>query len=156
CAVVAALPALVMPAAPARADESTADKIARLNKKAVEAYDNLNFAQARSMLEDALTVAEAGHIGRHPVVARTHLNLGLVLLAGFQLRDDAKAQFRAALKIQPDITPPEMLFNPETQAVFDAAKAEAEAEAAATRTAEKKTPARPRASQAGDPDVIEK
>jgi hypothetical protein len=146
-------------ARPARADETVVDKITRINKKAVDAYDNLNFAQARSMLEDALTVAEAANLGGHPVVARTHLNLGLVLLAGFKLRDEAKAQFRAALKIQPHITPPEMLFNPETQAVFDDAKAEAEADSAlAARKSAVPGPGAGagRGAQAEDPEVIGK
>jgi len=149
---------LSVSARPARADESVVDKITRINKKAVEAYDNLNFAQARSMLEDALTVAEAANLAGHPVVARTHLNLGLVLLAGFQLRDEAKAQFRAALKIQPHITPPEMLFNPETQAVFDDAKSEAEADSALARKSAGPGPGAgaARGGQADDPEVIGK
>jgi hypothetical protein len=113
-------------AAPAAAQDEAA-RVTKLNRQALDAFDNLNFDQAKTLLEQALSTAESGSLGEDSVTARTHLNLGMVLIAGFQKRDEAVEHFRAALKIQPDIAPARGLFNPEVQAVFDEVKAEAKA-----------------------------
>lgn len=110
---------------PARAaDAAAAEKVRELNKKALEAYDNLEFEKARALLEEALALAGSSGLGGLPLTARTHLNLGMVYSAGLQRGDEAQAHFESALKIQPDIQPPAGLFNPETQAMFDGAKAD--------------------------------
>jgi hypothetical protein len=94
-----------------------------LNKQALDAFDNLNFDQARGLLEQALATADSAGLSRDPVAARTHLNLGMVFIAGLQKRDEGVEQFRAALRVQPDIAPPAGFFNPETQSAFDQTKA---------------------------------
>src|SRR5262245_12039806 len=120
--LLAPVAALLLGAAPAVAQDEAA-RVAKLNKQALEAYDNLNFEQAKTFLEQALAAVEAGGLGNDASAARTHLNLGMVLMGGFQQRDAAAEHFKTALKIQPDIAPPRGLFNPEVQAVFDETKA---------------------------------
>jgi hypothetical protein len=120
-AVICVLALLI--ASPAVAQEEAAAKIAKLNKQALDAFDNLNFDQAKGLLEQALSDCDLAGLTNDPVVARTHLNLGMLLIAGFQQRDRAIDQFKAAMKIQPNITAPAGLFNPEVQTAFDEVKA---------------------------------
>src|SRR3954469_14423795 len=78
-------------------------KVAKLNKKALDEYDNLNFEEARKILKDALDFCKEAGLDQHPITARTNLHLGVVLLTGFKQRDAAAKYFRRALEIQPDI-----------------------------------------------------
>ena len=126
----------------ARADDSR--DIEGLNKQALEAFDGLNFDQAKTLLEKAISDGESAGLGHDPALARAHLNLGMLLIAGFQNRDDAQEHFKTALTIQPDITAPPGLFNPEVQAAFDEVKAKVGAEKETERQAARtKRPARP-------------
>ena len=102
--------------------------IDKLSKQALEAFDGLNFDQAKSLLEKAIADAGESGLDKDASVARAHLNLGMVLIAGFQQRDEAIQHFKAALSIQPKIAPPAGLFNPEAQSAFDEAKESAASE----------------------------
>jgi hypothetical protein len=125
--LIAVFALLVAP--PARAQDSAgAAKINRLNKQALDAFDSLNFDQAKTLLEQALAEADTGGLTSDESVARTHLNLGMLLIAGFQQKEQAVDHFKAALKAKPDITAPPGLFNPEVQVVFDEVKANLETE----------------------------
>ena len=121
----------VLAAGVARADDAA--DIDDLNKQALEAFDGLNFDQAKSLLEQALTKGDLGGLDHDPAYARTHLYMGMLQIAGFQQRDDAIEHFKTALKITPDIAAPAGLFNPEVQAAFDEAKQQVEAEKAAAK-----------------------
>jgi len=121
----------VLAAGVAHADDAA--DIDDLNKQALEAFDGLNFDQAKSLLDQALTKGDLGGLDHDPAYARTHLYMGMLLIAGFQQRDDAIEHFKTALKITPDISAPAGLFNPEVQAAFDEAKQKAEEERAAAR-----------------------
>jgi hypothetical protein len=128
-----------------------AGEIKSLNKQALDAFDNLNFDQAKTFLEQALATATAAGLGRDPLAARTHLNFGMLWIAGFQKHDEGVEHFRSALKIQPDIAPPAGVFNPETQAAFDETKAALKPEArpdgtVAARPAPGRRPAAPAAT----------
>lgn len=111
---------------PARAADAA--DVDQLNKQALEAFDGLNFDQAKELLEKALAKGEALGLEHDPVFARTHLDLGMVLIAGFQKRDEAIEHFKAAVTIAPDVAAPAGLFNPEVQAAFDDAKQQVESE----------------------------
>jgi hypothetical protein len=106
-------------------DAETAGKITKMNVKAIEEYENLNFDEARKILERALEVSAQSGLDRHPITARTHVHLGVVLFAGFKKRDLALKQFGMALDVQPDIKLTKNLANPEVQALFDEAVAAA-------------------------------
>jgi hypothetical protein len=118
CAALLAAPL----AAQAQSDEAV-DKVTKMNKKAVEEYENLNFEEARKILKEALDYCAQNGLDKHPVKARTHIHLGIVILAGFKQREVAIKQFRKALEIQPDIKLTKSLANPEIQEAFDEAVA---------------------------------
>lgn len=120
-ALVAA--AAVVSAGPARAQDDAAaiDKIVKLNKKAVDEYQNLNFDKARKLLDEALTACTKSGLDNHPVAARTHVHMGVVLFAGFKDKDGASAEFGKAKQIQPDIKLDTALATPEIQDAYDAA-----------------------------------
>jgi hypothetical protein len=99
--------------------DDLAATVAKLNKKALDEYDNLNFEEARKILKDALDFCKEAGLDQHPITARTNLHLGVVLLTGFKQRDAAARYFRKALEIQPDIKMTKSLANPEIQAAFD-------------------------------------
>jgi hypothetical protein len=110
----------------ARAFADDADAIARvtkMNKKAIEEYENLNFEEARKILKEALDLCASSGLDKHPIKARTHIHLGIVIFAGFKQKELALKQFRKALEIQPDIRLTKSLANPEIQAAFDEALA---------------------------------
>jgi len=108
--------------ASAQSDE-VVDKVTKMNKKAVEEYENLNFEDARKILKEALDFCSQNGLDKHPVKARTHIHLGIVILSGFKQREVAIKQFRKALEIQPDIKLTKSLANPEVQEAFDEAVA---------------------------------
>jgi hypothetical protein len=120
----------------AEADDSAAtDKIVKLNKRAVDEYENLNFDEARKILNNALAACTQSGLDNHPVAARTHLHLGVVLFAGFKQKDQAVKEFRKALDIQADIKLDKTLANPEIQAVFDEAAGAQKSEPGSAATA---------------------
>ena len=120
----------------AEADDSAAiDKIVKLNKRAVDEYENLNFDEARKILNNALAACTQNGLDNQGVAARTHLHLGVVLFAGFKQKDQAVKEFRKALDIQADIKLDKTLANPEIQAVFDEAAGGQKGEPSAAATA---------------------
>jgi Tfp pilus assembly protein PilF len=136
CALVATLAA-----GPARAEaenSAAVEKVTKLNKRAVDEYQNLNFDEARKLLKEALDDAAEAGLESHPVTARTYVHLGVVVFAGFKQKDEAIKLFRKALEIQPDIKLDRSLANPEIQEVYDEAVAAQKSEAGG---GEKKAPA---------------
>lgn len=104
-------------------DSATIGKITVLNRKAVDAYQHLEFEAAVRLLKEALEVSERAGLTMHPIRARTFVTLGIVTLGGFQQRDQAIKYFRKALQIQPEVRLSPGLANPEIQAAFDEAVA---------------------------------
>ena len=81
-------------------DSAAVEKVTKLNKKAVDEYQNLNFEEARKLLKSAIEVCAQSGLENHPVTARTYIHLGIVTFTGFKQRDEAIKQFRKALEIQ--------------------------------------------------------
>jgi hypothetical protein len=107
---------------PVRADEAAAvGKITLLNRKALEAYQHLEFESAVQILNEALDQSERAGLTQHPIRARTFVTLGIVTLGGFKQREQAVKHFRKALRIQPEVRLSPGLANPEIQAAFDEA-----------------------------------
>jgi hypothetical protein len=123
--------ALLAAAAPARAQDDSAavEKITKLNKKAVDEFENLNFDQARKILKDALEACSRAGLDNSQVAARTHVHLGVVLFAGFKQKDEAVVEFKKALEMAPDVKLDKLLATPEIQEVFDQAVSEQKSEA---------------------------
>ncbi|HSS39724.1 MAG TPA: tetratricopeptide repeat protein, partial [Polyangia bacterium] len=125
CLLAAGLLVLVFGGAPARAEDETAaiDKIVKLNKRAVDEYQNLNFDKARKLLDEALAACTRSGLESHPVTARTHVHMGVVLFAGLKDKDGAVAEFKKAAQIQSDVKMDTALATPEIQEAFDQAVA---------------------------------
>jgi hypothetical protein len=104
-------------------DSAAVEKVTKLNKKAVDAYQDLNFEEARKLLKSAIEVCTQSNLDNHPVTARTYIHLGIVVFNGFKQRDEAVKHFKKALEIQGDIKLDKILATPETQEVFDEALA---------------------------------
>ena len=133
CLAMGPLMALATSAAAyAQAEDSAAvEKITKLNKKAVDEYQNLNFEESRKVLRQAIEACAQSGLESHPVTARTYVHLGIVSFLGFKQKDEAIKQFRKALEIQPDIKLDKILATPEVQEVYDEAFAQ-QKEASAT------------------------
>lgn len=102
-------------------DPAILQQVTDLNKKAVEAYENLEMEEAAKYLREALQVCAKEGLGNHKAKARTHIHLGIVMVAGLKQRDRGIQQFKRALEIDPTIKPTKSLVNPEIQAAFDEA-----------------------------------
>jgi len=102
-------------------DSATVGKITLLNRKAVDAYQHLEFETAVKLLNEALEVSERAGLTLHPIRARTFVTLGIVTLGGYKQRDQAIKYFHKALQIQPEVRLSAGLANPEIQAAFDEA-----------------------------------
>jgi hypothetical protein len=143
-------------------DPGALAKVKELNKKALEAYENLDPDEARKALMQALEVCATEGLNKHPLKATTHMNLGVILVGGFKQRESALRQFGRALEIEPGIKIPKRLTNPEIQAAFDAAAKEAgvgskpEPAAETAGAADPPAPAEPTAapSRDGPPENI--
>jgi hypothetical protein len=123
-AAVVVVVGAVSGAATARAaggDAATVDKITLLNRRAVDAYQHLEFDSAVQILNEALALSDQAGLKGHPIRARTFVTLGIVTLGGLKQKEPALKYFRKALRIQPEIRLSPGLANPEIQAAFDEA-----------------------------------
>ena len=123
-----------LPRAP-QDDSAAVEKITKLNKKAVDEFENLNFDQARKILKDALDACSRAGLDSSQIAARTHVHLGVVLFAGFKQKDEALAEFKKALEMAPDVKLDKLLATPEIQEVFDQAVAEQKGEGGGEKAA---------------------
>src|SRR3954451_16349074 len=122
CAVAVLAWALACWGNPASAqDSATLQRVTDLNKKAVEAYENLDMDEATKYLRQALELCAAEGLNNHKIKARTHIHLGIVMVGGLKQRDRGIQQFKRALEIDPTIRPTKILVNPEIQSAFDEA-----------------------------------
>ncbi len=82
------------------------DPVARvtpLNREALAAVDKREFEKAREILKKALELCESAGLDQHPIAARTHVHMGVVILEGFKNRELGMKQFVRAIAIEPDI-----------------------------------------------------
>ncbi len=121
------LVALIVLSLASRAGAQTAEdavaKITQLNRDAVNAYQTKKFDEAKKILKEALDLAEANGLEQHPITARTHIHMGIVIIGGFHQRDLGIKQFKKALAIEPTINLTKALVTPEMTDAFAEAKA---------------------------------
>ena len=113
---------IVLGAMPAAAQVDPVKLADRLNKKALEDYDALEFDSARTTLQSAISKLRENGLDETPTAARTYVNLGMVYLAGFKDRNRAMQQFVEALKIDGTVQIDPEHVTPELQEVFDEAQ----------------------------------
>jgi hypothetical protein len=107
-------------AAPARA-EDLEKQVQKMNKRAMDDYDALEFDSARRTLVDSLQLLRANNLDDTPLAARTYLSLGIVYVNGFKDRNRGQQQFVNALKISSSIKIDPAIATPETDEAFAAA-----------------------------------
>ena len=123
-------------------DSAAVEKVTKLNKKAVDEYQNLNFEEARKLLKSALDDLQRSRVSTTTRSPRAPTSTsGIVTFTGFKQRDEAIKQFRKALEIQADIKLDKILATPEMQEVYDEAVEQQKADAATA----KKPPTEPKA-----------
>ncbi len=108
--------------AAAQSSEDAVAKITQMNRDAVTAYQAKKFDDARKILKQALDLAESNGLDQHPITARTHIHMGVVIIGGFKQRDLGIKQFKKALEIEPTINLTKALVTPEMTEAFNEAK----------------------------------
>ncbi len=125
-------------ATPARADD-VEKQVIKMNKRAMDDYDSLEFESSRRTLVDALEKLRSNGLDDGPTAAKTYLNLGIVYINGFKDRNRGQQQFLNALKINAQIKVDPAVATPETDEAYAAAKRQL----AASAPVEPKTPEEP-------------
>jgi hypothetical protein len=122
-AALAALVAIGLTAQidPAHANE---DRLRDMNRRGMEAYDLLEYEEARQILSDAIVFAKRNRLGDAPLTARVHLNLGIIFFSGLQDENAAAIEFVNALEIDPAIQIPAAYRTPAMQALLDEIRAD--------------------------------
>jgi hypothetical protein len=118
-AAVAAAPAVAV------AQQDVEKQVSRMNKKAMEDYDSLEFDSARKTLIDAVSILRANGYDETPIAAKTYINLGIIYINGFKDRNRGVQQFVNALKIKPDAKIDPTIATPELDEAFAAARKQA-------------------------------
>jgi hypothetical protein len=149
------------------ADEAIA-KVVELNREGVAQFEKKHYDAARKVLKQALELCESAGLDHHPVAARTHVHLGIVIVAGYGQREIGARQFNEALEIDPNIVLTPGLATPAVEDVFNeavmavspktaprvsAAGTEASAPEASPRAAGDVQPERAPARQASAPET---
>jgi hypothetical protein len=101
--------------------QETIAKVVELNREGIAQYQKKHFDAARKVLKEALELCDSAGLDHHPVAARTHIHLGIVIVAGFGQREIGGRQFSEALQIDPNITLTPGLATPLAQDAFNEA-----------------------------------
>src|SRR5690349_13125498 len=121
--VVAALAFCVQQTGASAQPAEATEKITQLNREALAAVDKREFEKARELLKRALDMCKAAGLENHPVAARTHVHMGVIIIQGFKSPELGKKQFAKALAIDPNITITKSLSTPDLEEAFAEAKA---------------------------------
>jgi hypothetical protein len=129
------------------------EKVQKLNRYAMQLFDDLNFALAEKTLLEALGILEKNNLASAPPSLSTHGNLAVLYSVGLKNPDRAVAEFKKALAIKPDLKMSKQRATPETETALARARAEmggAPAPVAAPKPAPvKESSPEPRRSESG-------
>jgi hypothetical protein len=99
-------------------------KVQKLNRYAMQLFDDLNFTLAEKTLLEALSIVEKSNLGKGPAGLATNGNLAVLYSIGLKNPDKAVHHFKKALAIKPDLKMSKQRATPETEANLARAKAE--------------------------------
>jgi hypothetical protein len=102
--------------------QDPATTVTQMNREALAAIDKREFEKARELLKKALDFCQTSGLAQHPVAARTHVHMGVVIIEGFKNRELGIKQFAEALALEPGIALTPQLATPELNEAFDEAK----------------------------------
>jgi hypothetical protein len=113
-------------AAGGKADEAAdpAAKVQKLNRYAMQLFDDLNFALAEKTLFEALAIVEKSNLANGPAGLATNGNLAVLYSVGLSNPEKAVFHFKKALAVKPDLKMSKQRATPETEANLARAKAE--------------------------------
>ena len=99
------------------------EKVTQLNREALAAIDKREFEKARELLKRGLDLCQSAGLEQHPIAARTHIHMGVVIIRGFKNHELGSKQFAKALAIEPNITVTKSVSTPDVEEVFADVKA---------------------------------
>jgi hypothetical protein len=102
--------------------EDVEKQVQKMNKRAMEDYDSLEFESARRTLVDAVAMLRANGLDETPLAAKTYANLGIVYINGFKDKNRGQQQFVNALKVNPAYKLDPTLATPELDEAFQSAQ----------------------------------
>jgi hypothetical protein len=110
----------------AKADASAdpVEKVQKLNRYAMQLFDDLNFALAERTLLEAVGILDKAGLATAPTSLATHGNLAVLYSVGMKNPDKAVAEFKRALAIKPDLKMSKQRATLETEANLARARAE--------------------------------
>ena len=113
-------------AAEGKADDAAdpTAKAQKLNRYAMQLFDDLNFALAEKTLLEALAIVEKSNLANGPAGLATNGNLAVLYSVGLKNPDKAVFYFKKALAIKPDLKMSKQRATPETESNLARAKAE--------------------------------
>jgi len=112
-------------AAEGKADDADpGTKVQKMNRYAMQLFDDLNYALAEKTLLEALAIVEKSNLGAGPAGLATNGNLAVLYSVGLKNPDKAVFHFKKALAIKPDLKMSKQRATPETEANLARAKAE--------------------------------
>ncbi|HVX97121.1 MAG TPA: tetratricopeptide repeat protein [Polyangia bacterium] len=100
-------------------DDEAIAKVVELNREGVAQFEKKHYDAARKALKQALELCASAGLDHHPVAARTHIHLGIVIVAGYGQREIGARQFNEALEIDPNIALTPGLATPVVEDVFN-------------------------------------
>ncbi len=110
-------------AASASAQPRPQQQVIDLNRQAMEAYNNLEIDQARTLLEQAEQLATQNHVTGAPL-ARTYLNLGVLQIGGLSDNAAGLQMFIQALRADGSVQLDPLTSTPEIQLMYARARNE--------------------------------
>jgi len=105
-------------------DADPGTKVQKMNRYAMQLFDDLNYALAEKTLLDALAIVEKSNLGAGPAGLATNGNLAVLYSVGLKNPDKAVFHFKKALAIKPELKLSKQRATPETEANLARAKAE--------------------------------
>jgi hypothetical protein len=101
-----------------------AAKVQKMNRYAMQLFDDLNYALAEKTLLEALGIVEKSNLGGGPAGLSTNGNLAVLYSVGLRNPEKAVFHFKKALAVKPDLKMSKQRSTPETDANLARAKAE--------------------------------
>jgi hypothetical protein len=100
-----------------RPAEAQMRRVLDLNRRAMDAYTNLEVEESMDLLQQALQNAESNNVSGTPL-ANTHANLGIVAVGGFGDNAAGLQHFMNAIRAERDVALDPLNSTPDIQSVF--------------------------------------
>lgn len=103
----------------AHAGDGVRKKVEAKTSEAMDAYDLLEYEEAKKGLSAALLLAKRKGLGKDKVVAKIHIHLAIVYFSGFQDEEAARLEFANAIEIDSAVKVPKAYRTRELLRAFE-------------------------------------